>query len=365
VSDLYSWIALRLVFGVGNVNYKNLIHNFGCPENVFQATPHELANIDGVSAKAIASIKQHEPAKEVEAELERITKHRITVVTLTDPAYPANLKTIYDPPPFLYIRGSIIQQDTAAIAIVGSRVASDYGSTATERISRELAHSGITIVSGLARGIDSIAHYGALSAKGRTIAVLGSGIDVIYPPENRKLYKAIAERGAVLSEFPMGTKPIAYNFPARNRIISGLSLGVLVVEASLNSGSLITARLALEQGREVFAVPGNVHSYKSKGTHKLLKEGAKLVENAQDILEEIRVKAPIPVSAEHAIENTLEMSTDCREVFQVLTEDPRHIDEIIIKTGFTSSQISTLLLELELQGLVKQLPGKLFKSYTS
>jgi DNA processing protein len=360
VNDLYYWIALRLVFGVGNVNYKNLIYRFGAPENVFQADPRDIAAVEGVSGKAIEAIRQFKPSKDIDSELEHIHNKNIAVITLTDPAYPANLKNIYDPPPFLYVRGTITPQDDTAVAIVGSRVASDYGSTATERISRELAHAGITIVSGMARGIDSTAHHGALSARGRTFAVLGSGIDIIYPPENRQLYASIAEHGAVFSEFPMGTKPHAYNFPARNRIISGLSLGVLVVEASLNSGSLITAQLALEQGRDVFAVPGNVHSYKSKGTHKLLKEGAKLVESAQDILEEIRGDVP---AQHHTQQNTAadaEMSAECRTVYHVLTEEPLHIDEVILKTGFSSSHVSSLLLELELNGMVKQVPGKRF-----
>jgi DNA processing protein len=212
----------------------------------------------------------------------------------------------------------------------------------------------------MARGIDSCAHDGALAARGRTIAVLGSGIDVIYPPENRRLYESITGHGAVVSEFSMGTKPNAYNFPARNRIISGLSLGVLVVEASLHSGSLITAQLALEQGRDVFAVPGNVHSYKSKGTHKLLKDGARLVESAQDILEEIRVNDSAAASREVLPNKTVVLSGELQSVYQQLHEEPLHMDELIAKTGFTSSRLSALLLELELGNLIQQLPGTRF-----
>jgi DNA processing protein len=360
VTDLHCWIALRFVFGIGNVNYKNLINHFGSPEKVLQAPSEKLEQVDGITSRAVESIRNFKPDKAIDKEIELIYKKNITIITLNDPAYPENLKNIYDPPPFLYVKGCITKNDDNAIAVVGSRNASEYGISATERISRELARSGFTIVSGMARGIDSTAHYGALSAKGRTIAILGSGIDVVYPSENRQLYESIAEHGAVISEFAIGTEPNAYNFPARNRIISGLSLGVLVVEASLKSGSLITARLALEQGRDVFAVPGNVHSYKSKGTHRLLKEGAKLVESAQDILDEIRVNVSATGTDEKQVDATIDLSTDSRSVYQFLQEDPVYIDELIVQTGFTSSQISAILLDLELNGLIKQLPGKRF-----
>ncbi len=358
--DLYYWIALRLVFGIGNINYKNLINHFGSPKNALQATTEELEQVAGITSRAIESIKHFKPGAEIENEIKRIRHHAVKVVTLKDAAYPVNLKNIYDPPPFLYIKGDIIKSDTNAIAVVGSRVASDYGISATEQISRDLARCGFTIVSGMARGIDSIAHYAALAVNGRTIAVLGSGIDVVYPPENKKLYQTIMEQGAVISEFPMGTEPSAYNFPARNRIISGLSLGVLVVEASLKSGSLITARLALEQGREVFAVPGNVHSYKSKGTHRLLKEGAKLVETVQDIQDEIRLRISTVPEDKKDSAAPLDMPDDSRSVYQIMGHEPTHIDELIAQTGFASSHIAAILLDLELNGLIKQFPGKRF-----
>ena len=360
MKDLYCWIALRFAVGIGNVNYKNLINHFGEPDNVFKARPGELEKVEGITARAIESIRNFKPDRAIDKELDLIDKRAITVITLNDTAYPINLKNIYDPPPLLYVRGALSSIDDTAFAIVGSRNASEYGMSATERISRDLALRGITIVSGMARGIDSCAHQGALAARGRTIAVLGSGIDVIYPPENRQLYESITGHGAVISEFPMGTKPNAYNFPARNRIISGLSLGVLVVEASLHSGSLITAQLALEQGRDVFAVPGNVLSYKSKGTHKLLKDGARLVERAQDILEEIRVNDSAAASREELPHKTVALSGDQQSVYQLLQEEPLHIDEISTKTGFTSSRLSALLLELELSGLIQQLPGTRF-----
>ena len=360
MKDLYYWIALRLAFGIGNINYKNLISHFGAPENVFKARPDELGQVEGITARAIDSIRNFKPDRAVDKELDLINKKAVAIITLNNAAYPKNLKNIYDPPPLLYVKGALSSSDDTAFAIVGSRNASEYGMTATERISRELAVHGITIVSGMARGIDSCAHEGALAAKGRTIAVLGSGIDVIYPPENRRLYESITSHGAVVSEFSMGTKPNAYNFPARNRIISGLSLGVLVVEASLHSGSLITAQLALEQGRDVFAVPGNVHSYKSKGTHKLLKDGARLVESAQDILEEIRVNDSDAASGKEHSNKTVVLSGELQSVYQQLHEEPLHMDEIISKTGFTSSRLSALLLELELSNLIQQLPGTRF-----
>jgi len=360
VKDLYYWVALRLAFGIGNINYKNLINHFQSPENVFKARPGELERVEGITARAVESIRNYKPDRAIDKELDLIDKKAVTVITLNDAAYPKNLRNIYDPPPFLYVKGALSSLDDTAFAIVGSRNASEYGMTATERISRELALRGLTIVSGMARGIDSCAHNGALAARGRTIAVLGSGIDVIYPPENRRLYESITGHGAVISEFPMGTKPNAYNFPARNRIISGLSLGVLVVEASLHSGSLITAQLALEQGRDVFAVPGNVHSYKSKGTHKLLKDGARLVENAQDILDEIRVEVSAAAPGEKLPDETPGLSSELQAVVQLLQENPLHIDEIIVQTGYSSSQLSALLLDLELNGLIQQLPGKRF-----
>lgn len=360
MNDLYYWIALRLAFGIGNINYKNLVNHFGAPENVFKARPDELGQVEGITARAIDYIRNFKPDRAVDKELDLINKKAVAIITLNDAAYPKNLKNIYDPPPLLYVKGALSSLDDAAFAIVGSRNASEYGMTATERISRELAMHGITIVSGMARGIDSCAHDGALAARGRTIAVLGSGIDVIYPPENRRLYESITSHGAVVSELSMGTKPNAYNFPARNRIISGLSLGVLVVEASLHSGSLITAQLALEQGRDVFAVPGNVHSYKSKGTHKLLKDGARLVESAQDILEEIRVNDSAAAPREELPDKTVVLSGELQSVYQQLHEEPLHMDEIIAKTGFTSSRLSALLLELELSNLIQQLPGTRF-----
>lgn len=361
MQELYYWIALRFVFGIGNVIYKNLIRHFGSPERIFQAAPEELAAVEGINARAIESIKNFKPLPDIDRELERIARADINIITFTSPEYPENLKNIYDPPPFLYVKGAIRKQDAHSMAVVGSRSASEYGMKVTEEISRSLAACGLTIISGMARGIDSCAHHGALAAGGRTIAVLGSGVDVVYPPENKKLYHTIVANGAVVSEYPMGTEPNSYNFPARNRIISGLSRGVLVVEASPKSGSLITARLALEQGRDVFAVPGNIFSFKSRGTNNLLRSGAKLVESARDILEELQIHIDELKEAEiKENEKIRELSPEQKKMFEMIQEEPVQIDELITKSGFSTGQTSSLLLELELNGLIRQLPGKRF-----
>jgi len=361
VHALYYWVALRFVFGVGNVIYKNLIQAFGSPEDIFRAGTAQLRAVEGITSRTVEAIKSFKPSPEIEKELERITARGIRIITYTSPEYPENLKHIYDPPPFLYVKGDIAPADGNAVAVVGSRSASEYGLKVTEELSRSLAAQGITIVSGMARGIDTRAHQGALAAKGRTIAVLGSGVDVIYPPENRKLYGDIASCGAVISEFPMGTEPNGYNFPARNRIISGLSRGVLVIEASMKSGSLITARLALEQGRDVFAVPGSVFSYKSRGTNSLLRSGAKLVESARDILEELQLAGEAQRECETRRELQAEgLSPDQKKVYGLLGDEPVHIDALMPLSGLACGRVATVLLELELSGLVRQLPGKRF-----
>ena len=359
--ELYYWIALRLICGVGNVNYKNLITCFGSPDKIFGACSNELEKVEGLSTKTCKAILNFKENSKIENEIKLITSKQISIVTLNSPDYPASLKNIYDPPPFLYIKGQIKKADNMAIAVVGSRISSEYGRQIAEEISRKLASRGITIISGLARGIDSCAHHGALSGGGRTIAVLGSGIDVIYPRENKSLFSSIASKGAVVSEYPMGTEPNSYNFPARNRIISGLSAGVLVVEASPKSGSLITARLALEQGRDVFAIPGNVYSFKSRGTNNLLKNGAQLVESADEIIEQMQFKVNAYKQTDEEENNKIKCTgPDAQTVYALLQKEPAHIDEIIIKSGLSSSQISSALLELEINSLINQLPGKRF-----
>jgi DNA processing protein len=288
--DLKYWIALRWVDGVGHVGFKALLSAFGSPRQAFDAPFSMIKAVPGIGAKAARQIKDFANWETIEKEMDCARQAGVRIVTLQDPLYPPRLACIYDNPAYLYVKGNL-KDDDINIAFVGSRTASAHGLYTTERLCRELALRGVTIVSGMARGIDSAAHRGALAGRGRTIAVLGCGLDIVYPPENEKLFNDIAANGAVISEFPFSAPPNASNFPARNRIISGLSLGVVVVEAGEKSGSLITARIALEQGREVFAVPGSIDVSGSRGTNKLIKQGAKLIENIDDILEEVLPQA--------------------------------------------------------------------------
>jgi DNA processing protein len=358
---VFFWMALHLVPGVGSVLFKRLLDRFGEPEAVFEAPESALEAVDGVGGKVAGEIRKGPDGGRVERDWEALTRVGGKVVTLADESYPRRLREIYDPPPVLYLRGDLSPGDDLAVAIVGSRKTSPYGRAVTERISRDLAARSVTVVSGMARGIDSVAHSGALTAGGRTIAVLGCGVDVVYPPENRKLFCQIVEHGAVISEFPMGASPEAAHFPRRNRMISGLAIGIVVVEARAKSGSLITAACALEQGRDVFAVPGNIGDESSRGTNQLIKQGAKLVETSEDILSEILPQwaggksagpeegpvGPLPEGEEH-------------QLFSLLGSGPRHIDSLIRESGLDPGKVSSLLLALELKGLVAQWPGKGF-----
>jgi DNA processing protein len=355
--SLYHWVALSMAPGVGCVLFKRLVEAFGSPAAVFQAPAKALEVVEGVGPKAARAIRNFDWSDRVNRELEHMKEIGGNWITWEDDAYPVNLKNIYDPPPLLYVRGSLLPQDQTAVAVVGSRNPTQYGKGAAERIGRGLAQAGVTVVSGLARGVDSFAHRGTLSGGGRTLAVLGCGLDVVYPPENEDLYEQVASQGAVISEFPLGTRPEGDHFPIRNRIISGLSLGVVVVEATIRSGSLITARFALDQGRDVFALPGNVDSRRSEGTNELIKQGAKLVIRLEDILEEIpRVqldslpeKPPAP-----------KLSEEEARVFSILSHEALHIDQIIVRSELSSARTSATLLSLELAGHIKQLPGMRF-----
>lgn len=377
--DQKYWIALKSIDGVGSVGFKNLVDALGHPKNVFKASLKTLTVIPGIGQKIAANIKDFNNWHEAEEELERLKNYDACLITYQDSSYPRCLLNIYDLPPFLYVKGRL-KEDDVNIAVVGSRMASTYGKFSTERLCRELAINGITVVSGMARGIDSAAHRGALAGKGRTIAVLGCGLDTIYPPENQELYKEIVSKGAVITEYPFGTPPSGSNFPARNRIISGISLGVVVVEANEKSGSLITARLALDQGREVFAVPGSIDSAGSRGTHKLIKQGAKLIENVRDILDEIlpqveiRSKDDRPEKSilqqgnseekrpeERSIAGELGELTDTeKSILQSISSKALDIDSIITSTGLKPNEVLNILLTLELRGIIKQLPGKKF-----
>jgi len=361
--EVFYWLALSLTPGIGSTLIKRLLEQFGTPEAVFRAPLKELLRVEGLGEKVALEIRKGPLEKTVERELSLLKETGGTVITLKDEVYPRRLRDIYDPPAVLYARGSLKKEDELAVSIVGSRKTSPYGRGIAEKVSQGLARHGVAIVSGMARGIDSLAHWGAISAGGRTIAVLGCGIDVVYPSENRKLFEKIIEHGAVLSEFRMGSPPEAGHFPKRNRIISGLSLGVVVIEASSKSGSLLTAGYALEQGREVFAVPGNVGFEGSKGTNRLIREGAKMVESSDDILEEIWPQWKREEERDQEVESPGgRLPEEERVLYEFLSEVPLHIDAIIQESGFEPGKVSSLLLNLELKGLVAQWPGKCFST---
>ena len=359
---LLPWFELKRVPGIGNHLYKRLIDIFKSPENVFSASKDKLISINGVSPKLAEAINRHKPSNNTSAGLKRVKDEGYQIITLADADYPPLLKEIPDPPPMLYVYGKV-EPDIANLAVVGSREATDYGKTAAKRLCRALADLGIAIVSGMAVGIDTAAHQGALDENGKTIAVLGCGIDRIYPSQNKKLYHKIAQNGAVITEFDLGSKPDPHHFPMRNRIISGMSLGTVVVEAASKSGSLITARLAAEQNREVFAVPGNINSKKSAGTHALIKQGAKLVHHIDDILEEFSYILKFNGQTEKPKNKETQdkkLSEEEYSVIKNLGPYPLHIDDITRKTSLSPARLSGILLQLELSGIIQQTPGKYF-----
>ena len=361
------WFLLREIPGVGNRQYTHLLQVFGSPEQVLSAPPEVLAQIPGISPKTITGIhnqKQYLPA--AQKELQQTLDQGISIITRNAPQFPALLKAIPDPPPILTCKG-VLEPETPCIAIVGSRAASSYGMRAARDLARKLADRGFCIVSGMARGIDTAAHLGALDSTGKTIAVLGSGLKKIYPRENSGLYSKIMQQGGVISEFKLDTDPFPYNFPVRNRIIAGLSCGAVVVEAAEKSGSLITARLAAEYNREVFAVPGSILSQKSRGTHYLLKQGAKLVERVEDVIEELSHLVHIEHAIEPADETAAGQSSsqsvpkhEEQAVLELLDAYPRHIDQIIEASRMTCDVVSAVLLELELKGRIIHHPGNYF-----
>jgi DNA processing protein len=365
MEDLLSWFLLKDVPGIGNLLYKRLIDRYKSPESVFHANPDDLLEVNGMHPRLVSAVKTRRPADWIYRELDQVKERGYGIIPLTHPQYPPLLREIPDPPPFLYVSGNL-DNTTQSVSVVGSRNATGYGMTATKRLCQALAELGVVVVSGMARGIDTAAHIGALLGNGKTIAVLGSGFDRIYPNENRNLFHQISENGAVITEFPLKTEPDPYNFPIRNRIISGISLGTVVVEATQRSGSLITARLAAEQNREVFAVPGNIHSFKSTGTHSLIKQGAKLVEHAQDIIEELLPQlhsgaAPVPsMNPPKGQRDLLALTGDESSILGMLEPYPIHIDDLVQKTGMAPGKIASILLCLELKGLVDQAPGKRF-----
>lgn len=353
--DAHDWIGLSLIPGLGAETYRRLLSAFGSPQQIYATSGNDLRQI--VDAKISDLIVEGPDEASLTPALEWLQQPGNKLVTLADETYPKVLLEIPDPPPLLYVKGSLDLLNQPAIAVVGSRNATPQGLKNAEAFSQALSEAGWCVVSGLALGIDGAAHRGALCGKGSTIAVIGTGPDIVYPARHRELAHAICEKGAIISEFPLGEPSKAANFPRRNRIISGLSRGVLVVEANLESGSLITARLAAEQGREVFAIPGSIHSPLSKGCHRLIKQGAKLVDSLQDILEELG-DAPIsqvPAGASDVTDHPL---------LQQMGYDAVSQDMLIQTSGLTSHQVSAMLLTLELDGKIASLPGGRYQRIT-
>ena len=349
--DIKYWVGFSLIPGIGRVRLAQLENHFGRLGDAWQATPAELEH-SGVDNSVIRAIIASRPKISLDEEMEKLEHYGVRVLTYHDEEYPARLKEIYDYPPLIYIRGSLLPEDEWCLAVVGTRRATVYGRQVTEEIVADLARSRITIVSGLAKGIDSIAHRAALEAGGRSIAVFACGLDSVYPAENLELARNIMQHGALISEYPLGTRPKADNFPRRNRIMSGLSLGVLVVEAGETSGAMITARLALEQDREVFAIPGSILSPTSQGTNSLIQEGAKLVCDYTDILEELNL---MTVAHQIEMKELIPPSETESLLLKQLSAEPTHIDEVCRGSGLPTSTVSSTLAMMELKGMVKQM----------
>jgi len=361
VTSREAYITLNLIAGVGPVRVRALLDQFGTPEAILGASRDELQRVEGVGSEIAGNISRWRETVDLAGELERIEKAGVRVVTADDPDYPKNLREIHDPPLALYVKGTLSDRDALSVGIVGSRRTTLYGQEMARKLAFQLARIGVTVVSGLARGIDTHAHQGALQAKGRTVAVLGCGVDVVYPAENKKLYDQIlAQGGAVVSEFPMGRKPDRQSFPMRNRLVSGWSLGVVVVEANLKSGALITAKFAGEQGRQVFAVPGRADSPLSKGSNRLIKDGAKLTEDVDDILSEFEYLLPPAKKTPAASAPTLAVSETEQKVLAALGDEETTVDEVVQRSGLTSACVSATLLALEMKRLVRQFPGRLY-----
>ena len=355
------WLAIHLIPGLGNIAFKNLLERFESPEHVFQAGLSDLMTVDGVRQKVARKILSREYTADPEKVLKQVEKRKARIILYSDPDYPMALRQIHDPPMVLYIQGKEIPNNLSNIAIVGSRNPTPYGLKAAEKIGQGLARRGLNVVSGMARGIDSAAHWGCLGGRGFAVAVIGTGIDVVYPVSNQKLFHQITQKGAVISEFPLGTPPEPKNFPIRNRIISGLSMGVVVVEATKKSGSLITASLALDQGREVFAVPGSINSFKSAGCHFLIKQGAGLIENSDDILDQLNLNYPhSPKKDTYKETPRPPMEASEETIYSLIGDFPTHIDQIARESNLEPSDVSGILLRMELKGIITQLPGKMF-----
>ena len=364
---------------MGPTTFKKLLKIFGTVENILGASSAGLTKVDGIGARTADKIAASLDKFNAEKELAFADKLGVFLITLDDPRYPVALKAIYDPPPVLYVKGILERSDNLAMAIVGSRRCSTYGSEQASRFGHILGSSGFTIVSGMARGIDTAAHRGALSANARTIAVQGCGLANTFPPENQKLKELIAENGAVVSELPMGYEPLSENFPARNRIIAGLSMGVIVIEATARSGALISARAAMENSREVMAIPGKIDSPLSAGAHKLIKEGARLVDCIEDVMESAGIigqglqnhVSSVATEVKGNVERSLfdvdqlNLSEYESKIYKSFDGDSLHVEDIISTTQLTAGAVNSALISLRLKGLIKQLPGNQFKKLAS
>jgi DNA processing protein len=359
-----AFIALNLIEGVGPVRARSLLEHFGEAPKILAASKHELTRVRNIGDETAEAIFNWEKSVDLAGELKRISDFGCHVLISSDENYPPSLREIYDPPLVLYVKGELTAKDKNAVAMVGSRSTTHYGIETARKLAYQLAYVGVTVVSGGARGIDTAAHQGALAAKGRTVCVLGTGVNIVFPPENKDLFARVAENGAVITQFPFNRNGDRQSFAIRNRIIAGMTLGTVVVEADLHSGALITSNFATEYGRQVFAVPGRIDSPRSKGCHDLIKKGAKLCEGAEDILSEFEYLFPgsnrPPSPGETGVLPALELSANEQKIYDALDNEERSIDEVIRKSSLPSSAVSVALLSLEMKRAVKQLPGKLF-----
>lgn len=362
MTEAEAYVALNLLPGIGPSRVRRLLEAFSLPQAILSVSPEQLQRVDGIGRELAETLAHWEDKIDLSRELIQAKELGATVTTLADVNYPENLRNIYDPPLVLYVKGTLEAKDKKALSLIGSRNATYYGKEVARKMGFQLAYAGFTVISGLARGIDTACHEGALAAKGRTLAVLGCGIDQVYPSENGFLSEKIIESGAVLSEFPIGTAPDRQTFPIRNRIVSGLSIGLVVIEAAKGSGALITARMALEQGRQVFAVPGRVDIPHSRGCHDLIKQGAKLTESAEDVCAEFEFlfsSLPHEKTEDSSVPLT-NFTPEESKIYEILEEEPLSIDMIIEKCGLPVATVSSTLLRLEVKKRVKSLPGKLF-----
>src|SRR5882724_7331120 len=359
-----AFIALNMIEHVGPVRARLLIEHFGDAPKILAASRHELQRVRNIGEDTAENIATWEKSVDLAGELKRITDFGCHVLISSDENYPALLREIYDPPLVLYVKGELTAKDKNAVAMVGSRMTTHYGIETARKLAYQLAYTGVTVVSGGARGIDTAAHQGALSGKGRTVAVLGTGINLIFPTENAELFERIAANGAVITQFSFNRPADKQSFPIRNRIVAGMTLGTVVVEANLSSGALITANSATEYGRQIFAVPGRIDSPRSKGCHDLIKKGAKLCEGAEDVLSEFEYLFPAsnrpPGASETGVLPALNLSANEQKVYDALSHEEMGIDDVIRQSGLPSSAVSVSLLGLEMKRLIRQLPGKMF-----